>query len=63
MSQSTNMRCHGGQPEGVKEQSAVAPNFLDATPIGRTTIRTPSSRPKVAQVVRVGRHEISGVAA
>lgn len=34
---------------------------LAAFPIGRTTIRTPANRPKVAQVMRVGRHEISGV--
>mgnify|MGYP003134042598 CR=1 FL=1 len=36
---------------------------LAAMPQGRTTVRTPTSRPKVAQVMRVGRHEISGVAA
>lgn len=31
MNQLTNsiMRRHGGQPEGVKEQSAVGPSFLD----------------------------------
>ena len=36
---------------------------LAAMPQGRTTVRTPTSRPKVAQVMRVGRHEISGVVA
>ena len=36
---------------------------LAAFPIGRTTIRTPANRPKVAQVMRVGRHEIAGVVA
>ncbi|WP_278366905.1 helix-turn-helix domain-containing protein [Marinobacter salarius] len=34
---------------------------LAALPIGRTTVRAPQGRPKVAQVARVGRHEISGV--
>lgn len=28
--QTTFMRCQGGQPQGVKGQSAVAPTFLDA---------------------------------
>ena len=36
---------------------------LAAMPQGRTTVRTPTSRPKVAQVMRLGRHEISGVVA
>ena len=47
-------RCHGGQPEGVKGQKAVAPNFLDrlfhqrqaqlkSTPTA--VIRAESSRP------------------
>lgn len=36
---------------------------LAAMPEARTTIRVPTGRPKVAQVVRIGRHEISGVIA
>ena len=28
--QTSFMRCQGGQPQGVKEQAAVAPTFLDA---------------------------------
>ncbi|MBB20220.1 MAG: hypothetical protein CMP20_12275 [Rickettsiales bacterium] len=36
---------------------------LAAIPQGRTAVRTPTSRPKVAQVMRVGRHEIAGIMA
>lgn len=45
---------------------AIAAFFLcalAAMPEARTTIRVPTGRPKVAQVVRIGRHEISGVLA
>lgn len=45
---------------------AIAAFFLcalSAMPQGRITVRAPQGRPKVAQVFRVGRHEIAGVIA